>query len=125
MPASQYLPLASTTVAIANDPEARQHDTIEGGEAGNGQGGVIQNVGGVGGGGANPAGPTEERKPTVEEIQDIGNILEFIIYAFCLPLVVGIFAVLSVEYAATSNDQSQVANQIALLALCYSNSVGY
>lgn len=105
---------------MANDPEAQQHDTMEeGGEVGKGQGDVIQNAGGVGGGDANPASPTEE------EIQDIGNVLEFLIYNFGLPLAVGAFAVLSVQYAATSNDQSQVANQIALLALCYSNSVGY
>ncbi|KAH0538028.1 hypothetical protein FGG08_005340 [Glutinoglossum americanum] len=79
-------------MAMTNDPEAQQHNTMqEGGEVGKDQGGVIQKAGGVGDGDANPACSTEERKPTAEEMrEEIENFFETLIFVIGLPLVVGI-----------------------------------
>lgn len=40
-----------------------------------------------------------------------------------LPVAGGVFAAMSVSQSSIANDQSQVANQIALLSMCYANSV--
>ena len=42
-----------------------------------------------------------------------------------LPTIFGLFAVISVQYAGVANDQSQMANQLALLSLCAANIVSY
>lgn len=41
----------------------------------------------------------------------------------CLPVAGAVFGIMAVNQSSIANDQSQVANQIALLSLCFANSV--
>jgi len=54
-------------------------------------------------------------------LQDIKQVKDIIINLY-LPLLFGIFGFRALQAAGVANDQSFVANQLALLSLCYSNS---
>jgi hypothetical protein len=57
-------------------------------------------------------------------VRDLFNWAEDFMFKFYLPLVLGVVAAPSMMLAGVANDQSQLANQIALLSLCAGNTVG-
>jgi len=53
------------------------------------------------------------------------DLLHASLRSMMLPIYIGVFTVFSIKYTAVANDQSQVANQIALLGLCSNNAVSH
>lgn len=128
-------------MATTGNPEAQSYDTTQDLLVVECQNNAIQNpdvnaaqtdanekepVGGV----MDAASRMEEQKSTNKERrrefeQAKRELIGSVLLSIFLPVYLGLYTVLSIQYTAASNDQSQVANQIALLALCYSNSVGH
>ena len=59
------------------------------------------------------------------ETESLSDILFKLAAILLFPIAASVFAAESVELAAVANDQSQTANQLALLSLCYGNLVRY
>ncbi|KAF2185954.1 hypothetical protein K469DRAFT_750211 [Zopfia rhizophila CBS 207.26] len=125
-------------MATTGDPEAQKYDATQTLQVVECQNNTIQNpdvdaaqtdadeeepVGGV----MDAASRMEEQKSTNKERRKESkrakqDLITSVLLSILLPVYLGLYSVLSIQYTAASNDQSQVANQIALLALCYSNS---
>jgi hypothetical protein len=65
--------------------------------------------------------PHEEQIGVKE--QPLSRAAAIFALAVLVPVSGAVFAVMAVNQSAIANDQSQVANQIALLSMCYTNSV--
>lgn len=65
--------------------------------------------------------PHEEQIGVKE--QPLSRAAAIFALAVLVPVSGAVFAVMAVNQSAIANDQSQVANQIALLSMCYANSV--
>jgi hypothetical protein len=135
-PAS-HCPIAMATIG---DPEPQKYDATQNLLVIERQNNAIQNpnidaaqtaankeelVGGV----MDAASRIEEQESTKKErrnkLRQWNDIMTSVIVSIIIPVYFGLFGILTIQYTAASNDQSQVANQIALLALCYHNSVGH
>jgi hypothetical protein len=68
-----------------------------------------------------PKSDDKERKKKMRRRKQ--ELAASLLISVLLPVYIGLYTIISIEYTAASNDHSQAANQIALLALCYSNSV--
>lgn len=64
--------------------------------------------------------PTKKIEPSA-----ISKFISTFLTGIMLPIIVGIFVVGGLQAASTANDQSQIANQLAFLSLCYGNPVNY
>jgi len=61
---------------------------------------------------------------TADSHQKEGRMqIKDIITGVFVPVIIGLWGIFVVIVAAEANDQSQMANQLALLSLCYLNSV--
>lgn len=59
-------------------------------------------------------------RPPVDSLSRFAMVTALVVF---LPVASGVFAVMAVSQSSISNEQAQTANQIALLSLCYANSV--
>lgn len=76
---------------------------------------TTHNEGGPGGRNATPKKEGTPESPW-KDIKDL-------VTGLVVPVLAGIYGGFAVQTAAVANDQSQMANQLALLSLCYINSV--
>ena len=79
---------------------------------------ALQNNGISVAGSSPPASLNGKHLPAAQQPPTFDLVTNTIVDAIVLPLLVGIFAVLSLNAAETANNQSQAANQLALLSLC-------
>jgi len=80
---------------------------------------TTHNAGGSGDGNATADSHQEKESKPVPPWKDIKDLIT----GLFVPVLVGIYGGFAVQTAAVANDQSQMANQLTLLSLCYVNSV--
>jgi hypothetical protein len=80
---------------------------------------TTHNEGGPGGGNATADSHQTKESKLESSWKDIKDLLT----SLMVPILAGIYGGFAVQTAAVANDQSQMANQLAFLSLCYINSV--